>query len=157
MKYHIMKKSIMAFTLVLVIFALAACGGSSDDDTYNSDWIGTINASQGIQVKSAESGEVFKTYSEQSEIDQFMDSLAVDKWEPVTEDTSDLQKEYSVIFYKLNSSGSEGSDDENANQSVVARLTTYKDSSIITMESLGLSFTMKVPDSAVEAISSVQP
>lgn len=144
------KITVAGLILVLALVLMAGCGSSSDEETYNSDWQGAINASQGVQIVGAVDNQVLATYSEDAEIEGFLDALAIDQWTE-GELPEDAKVEYNVSFFK---EGTITMDDSEGNDSltVVARIKTYADSNIITLESLGLSLNFEVPDSAVDAI-----
>ncbi len=142
-----MKKFITAVILILVLASMTGCDGSEDEDTYNSDWQGSLKSSQGIQIKGAKEDVVFATYSEDSEIEGFINELALDQWEPA-DVPEGAQKEFIAVFYK---------EDANGNENVVGNITTYKDSTVVSLDSLGLSLAFQMPESALDAIRNAQP
>lgn len=153
--------------LILVMAITTACGSSQSEgeNSYNSDWKGAIEQSQGAQIEDTLDHQVVATYSEEAELKEFIDALAIDEWKE-TELPEDLKMEYNVSFFKEGSIDS-GSDSEDSMDSgddsegvgsltVVARIKTYSDSNIILLESLGLSLSFEIPDSALDAIRNGQ-
>lgn len=159
-----MKKNIsvmISLVLILTLVFATGCGGGneSSEETYNSDWKGAIEQSEGVQVETAVDHQVLAFYSEESEIESFLNALAMDQWVEVKEPPTDAKFEYSVSFFKFGTLGTDenavDSNDESDNsgsQTVVARIKTYSDSDIIVLESLGLSLTFKMPQSGLDAI-----
>lgn len=145
-----MKKKLLALVLILIMALLTACGSGNNDseDSYNSDWMDSLQESQGIQIKDAKSGTVYATYSEDAEIEEFISELKIDEWEPA--DISEgKSEEYEIVFYKMDKTGE--------NQSVVGTMTTYADSPVIKLESLGLELSFTIPESSINTIENAQP
>ena len=153
---RIRTKFLITMMLLLILTVACACGNGDEDESYNSDWQGTLEASQGVQIEGAQDGVVFATYSEEAEIKEFMNSLEIDNWESA-DIPEDGKKEFIVKFYRQDTiNPGENEEDVNGTQTVVGSITTFKGSSVISFESLGLNLGFKIPENAIQNIKNVQ-
>lgn len=149
-----MKKGMTMLLLVVIVSTLLV--GCSTGKINDNGFTGNFEKTQKIEIISSDDSDVITTFSDNKDIETFIDALKMDDWDWDSVDLpSGAIKGKTFKFYRKDAAKFSLSKKQKDNLNEVATMTTYKDVPYIKYNLKSFSFNIKVPEEVHEYINSM--
>lgn len=128
---------------------LSSCG--TNDNLNASSYSDTISKAQEISVTDNETSDILDTINTKEELEDFITSLEIDKWE-LYSIPEDAEKKGTFSFSQEETLKL-GQDEESRKSSEVCQIYTYKNDPCVTLQLDGVNLSFKITDDAYEYLN----